>query len=319
MIPKLGHLLFKAHRKRWTLGDVTDSTEKERAIPQEAWDSHVHILDPKYPLSENAQYKPHGHIFCDWEHFRESVGIPNAVFVQPSVYGNDNSCLLDALRILGPHRSRGVVTFDPATTPSYILQQWDELGVRGVRINLQSVGKVMEEDELAKTLRMYATAIHSFGWVIQIYLPMQMVPLLESIVPELGVIICIDHMGHPPLADSPRYAATQDPFVIPGFDAMLRLLKGGSTYVKLSAPYRMATTADGMTDVIPVAQELLRTAGRKVVFATDWPHTRYEGLDIKPWIQASVDMCAGDKTLIDQLFRTNAEELWGLKDCLAKL
>ncbi|KAI3342719.1 hypothetical protein F4824DRAFT_443024 [Ustulina deusta] len=285
----------------------------DQCMPSGAWDSHMHILDPRFPLSLDAQYKPRWHTLQDWKQFSKSVGIPNAVFVQPSIYGNDNSCLLDALKILGLDRSRGVVTFDPLTTPLSTLQQWDVLGVRGVRVNLVSVRKFMEKDELANTLLTYAAVIRPLKWVIQLYLPMQMVPLLESILPELGVVVCIDHMGHPPLADLPEYAATRDPFAIPGFDAMIRLLKGGGTYVKMSGAYRMATVSDGITDVIPIAREFLRTARQKVVFATDWPHTRYNGLDIRPWIQTSFDMCDGDEALIKQIFKSNAEELWGVE------
>ncbi|KAI1429989.1 hypothetical protein F5Y12DRAFT_724122 [Xylaria sp. FL1777] len=294
-------------------GTKQPEPEVDQRVPSGAWDSHMHVLDPQFPLSKDAQYKPHWHTLQDWRQFSKSIGIPNAVFVQPSIYGNDNSCVLDALKILGPDRSRGVVTFDPLTTPLSTLQQWDVLGVRGVRLNLLSVRKVMEKDELANTLQTYAAAIRPLKWAIQIYLPMQMVPLLEPILPDLGVIICIDHMGHPPLADLPKYAGTQDPSTIPGFDAMLRLLKGGGAYVKMSGAYRMATATDGITDVIPIARELLRTARQRVVFATDWPHTRYDGLDIRPWIRTSLDICDGDEALIKQLFKTNAEELWDVK------
>ncbi|KAJ2982348.1 hypothetical protein NUW58_g6459 [Xylaria curta] len=283
-------------------------------IPSGAWDSHVHVLDPRFPLSKDAQYKPYWHTLRDWTQFSESVGILNAVFVQPSIYGNDNSCLLDALKILGSNRSRGIVTFDPLTTPLSTLQEWDMLGVRGVRVNLVSVGKAMEKDELANTLQTYAAALRPLKWVIEIYLPMNMMLFLESILPELGVVVCIDHMGHPLLDGLFEYMTSEDPSTIPGFDAMLRLLKDGRTYVKLSGAYRMATAADGVTDVIPMAKALLRTADQKVVFATDWPHTRYEGLDIRPWIQSLLEICGSDEALIKQLFKSNAEKLWGVKN-----
>ncbi|KAI1324785.1 putative TIM barrel metal-dependent hydrolase [Xylariaceae sp. FL0255] len=284
-------------------------------LPQRSWDSHMHILEESYPLSSSAQYKPkHFHTLQDWEAFHPTVGIPNIVFVQPSIYGNDNDCLLDGLRALGPDRARGVVTFDP-TDPRLKdqLPEWHALGVRGVRVNLKSVGRVMDQDELTQTLQAYADVIRPLGWVIQVYLPMVMVPLLEAVVPTLGgVRVIVDHMGHPPVKELQEYSATGNVASIPGLDALIRLLRAGSTYTKISGAYRMSGAADGFSDVLPLARELIRIAPDKVVFATDWPHTRFEGLDIRPWIGAVLDLCQGDEA--EKLFRTNAEVLWGVRD-----
>ncbi|KAK8118321.1 TIM barrel metal-dependent hydrolase [Apiospora kogelbergensis] len=92
----------------------------------------------------------------------------------------------------------------------------------------------------------------------------------------------------------------------------MRLLEGGNTWVKLSAAYRFSASADGFSDAAPVAKELLRVAGRnRVVFATDWPHTRFEGLDIRPWIRTVLfDLCEKGERLIERVFKGNAEELW---------
>ncbi|KAK7991056.1 hypothetical protein PG990_015336 [Apiospora arundinis] len=275
-------------------GQTTPRRSIDKRIPAGAWDSHMHIVDPRFPLAKDTLHKPEYHTFADWQRFAETVGIPRPVFVQPSFYGHDNSCLLEGLRLLGPSRARGVVTFDTAATP------------------FSSDGVVLTQAELAATLQTYADAIRPLRWVVQIYMDMAAIPLLEPLVPGLGVPVCIDHMGHPPLADLPAYAQTQDPTVIPGFDALARLLRSerGHTYVKLSGAYRMATDADGVTDVLPVARELLRTAERRVVFATDWPHTRYYGVDVRPWVGACLDLCDGDQARIERLFKSNAEELW---------
>ncbi|KAI1259865.1 hypothetical protein F5Y18DRAFT_420480 [Xylariaceae sp. FL1019] len=282
-------------------------------IPPHSWDSHMHILDSRFPLSASASYKPADHTLSDAMTFESSVGLSNIVLVQPSIYGNDNSCIFDALKTLGSERARGVVTFDPETMRLDELGHWHELGVRGVRINLKSVGKVMEEPELRETLRLYADKVRPLDWVVQIYMPMQMVPLLERIVPYLGVRLCVDHMGHPPLGELEEYKATQNPGTIPGFDALVRLLKDGKTYVKISAPYRLSTVEDGVSDVVPIARKLVREAPDRVVFATDWPHTRFDGTDIRPWIKECVEICDGDEKLVEKLFRDNAEVLWDVK------
>lgn len=275
----------------------------------------MHIVDPTcYPLSADAVYEPSPHTLSDALAFEASVNISNIVIVQPSIYGNDNSCLLDALRVLGPKRARAVVTFDPSTIGEATLKQWHELGVRGVRINLQSVGRTLSHDEMKALLHRYADIVRPLAWIIQLYVPLRLVEHLEKIVPGLGVKVCIDHLGHPPLP-SPEETNGQahDSRTLPGFASLLRLLEGGSTFVKISAPYRISKTAHHR-DLEPLARDIIRAGGRgRVVFATDWPHTRFEGLDIRPWIEQVMDWCDGDQALVERIFRGNAEELWGVR------
>ncbi|KAK8070206.1 hypothetical protein PG994_006822 [Apiospora phragmitis] len=294
-------------------------------IPRGSWELHMHVLDPRFPLAASAVYRPtHFHTSQDARTFEQDVaGLDGVVIVQPSIYGHDNACTLAALRELGgPQRAHAVVSFDPATTSSETLQGWHALGVRGVRLNLQSGGAAPPAvEELEAAIRAYADAVRPLGWVLQIYASLPTIaklePLLADGADKLGVRFCIDHMGHPNLeashSSSSSLATTvADPYTIPHFAALVRLLRSGNTWVKLSAAYRFSASADGFSDAAPVARELLRVAGRdRVVFATDWPHTRFEGLDIRPWIRAVlVDWCRRDVALIERVFRGNAEELW---------
>ncbi|KAK2007244.1 amidohydrolase [Colletotrichum eremochloae] len=282
-------------------------------IPRGAWDSHMHVVDPAaYPLAKDAVYCPKTHRLDQALSFEASVGIDNIVLVQPSIYGNDNSCLLDALRALGPRRGRAVVAFEPGTVPESTRREWHRLGVRGVRINLSSVGRSLDAAELSDLLRRYAEDCRPLDWVIQLYMPMAMIELLEPVVPTLGgVRVCVDHLGHPSAGD--MAAASRDPYDASGFAALARLLRAGSTYVKLSAPYRLSSRADH-ADLEPVAREVLRLrGGDRVIFATDWPHTRFEGLDIRPWMETVLGWCGNDDALVDRLFRGNAEELWNTR------
>lgn len=264
----------------------------------------MHIVDPDhYPLASNAVYKPSRHTVAQAVAFEASVGASNIVIVQPSIYGNNNSCLLDALRTLGPSQARGVVAFDPDEITPATLREWHELGVRGVRLNLQSTGQTIPQHEMVAALRRYADIVRPLGWVVQLYIPLEMVTLLEQIMPTLDVRICIDHMG------SPKFPSSGDPLGVEGFGALVRLLQGGQTYVKMSAPYRMSKHQDYISDAEAMAREMLRVAPTRVVFATDWPHTRFEGLDIRPWIGSVMDWC-GDEEVVDRVFRANAGDLW---------
>ena len=67
-----------------------------------------------------------------------TLGIERFVFVQPSAYGRDNACMLDAMREVGIERCRGIVDVDE-DAPDSLLAEMDALGVRGVRINVSPV------------------------------------------------------------------------------------------------------------------------------------------------------------------------------------
>ena len=272
----------------------------------------MHVVNPvEYPLANNAQYVPKPHPLLEALNFESSVYLRNIVLVQPSIYGYDNSCMLDALRTLGPQRGRAVVAFDPRKINFSTLQEWHRLGVRGVRLNLHSIGKTLDANQLDSTLREYADIIRPLNWVLQLYVSMSTVTVLEKIVPQLGVRVCLDHFAQPILSESgSSYSTTGDPYLLSGFGSLVNLLEHTDTYVKLSAPYRISKNAD-LSDLEPVAKELLRVAGKtKIVFATDWPHTRFEGLDIRPYIEQVLNWCGEDQILIDRLFKYNAEELW---------
>ncbi|KAG2001066.1 hypothetical protein GB937_010550 [Aspergillus fischeri] len=279
-------------------------------IPPGSWDSHMHVVEPsRYPVSPGAAYIPSSHTLEEALAFESTLGMENVVLVQPSIYGTDNSCLLEALERIGPSRGRGVVVIDTATTCPTTLSAWHTLGVRGVRVNLKSVGKVLSEAELAETLSQHAELIRTLGWMIQLYLPLHMMPMLERIVPSLGVKICIDHFGSPQLPPPSIITNGQfNPYTLPGFSALISLLQAGQTYVKISAPYRLSKDKQ-LRDLGAITRELLRRAPRRVIYATDWPHTRFHGVDVRPFTEMCLRLCASETGLTERVFKSNAEEL----------
>jgi predicted TIM-barrel fold metal-dependent hydrolase len=295
-----------------------------RFIPAQSWDSHMHILDPsQYPLCSDAAYKPTTNTLTQALALESSLGLRNIVLVQPSVYGYDNSCLLDALSSIGSRRGRGVVAFDPETISPQVLMAWQRLGVCGVRLNLKSTEKALQPRALKNLLRKYADVARPLGWVLQIYMDMESLPTIEKVITNLGVKVCLDHLACPSLPPpssrtpgaedraSSTYSTLHDPYEVPGFSSLINILRAGNTYVKLSAAYRISNDPR-MKDVEVIAKELLREVGcSRVVFGTDWPHTRFEGLDVKPFVKACIRWCNGDLKLIDRVFRGNAEDLWG--------
>ncbi|EXJ58372.1 hypothetical protein A1O7_05797 [Cladophialophora yegresii CBS 114405] len=271
----------------------------------------MHVVDPaRFPLAAHAQYTPKTHTLADAKAFYSRLGIQNMVLVQPSIYGTDNSCMLHALEELTPKHGRAVVGLDPNTIDHATMEKWHALGVRGARLNLVSVGRELNEDELRAELASYTRVLKPLGWVLQLYIPLVLATSLVNIVPGLGVKVCIDHFGSPGLPEhfdpsgGPIY-----PYDMRGFASLVNLLQAGNTCVKLSAPYRLSKDPE-MRDLDAIGLELVIKGGHRVVYATDWPHTRFENVDSVPFIEKCFEWCGGDETSIDGLFRGNAEELW---------
>ncbi|KAJ5309270.1 hypothetical protein PENANT_c042G04081 [Penicillium antarcticum] len=272
----------------------------------------MHVVEPdRFPVSPTAVYKPNPHSLTEALAFESALGIKNVVFVQPSIYGTDNSCLIDALQKTGPSRGRGVVVVDPTTVQPETVELWHSLGVRGLRVNLKSVGKVMNRTELEKTLVEHAEIARAHNWIIEIYLPLKMLSMVESILPHLGVRICIDHFGSPELSSWGQDTSSFNPYALEGFSSLISLLRGGKTYVKVSAPYRLSQDHD-MRDLQSMAREFLSAAPDRVVYGTDWPHTRFSGVDINPFTECCLNLCAATPGLADRLFRKNTEEMLGV-------
>jgi predicted TIM-barrel fold metal-dependent hydrolase len=58
-----------------------------------------------------------------------------------------------------------------------------------------------------------------------------------------------------------------------GFKALIRLMKDGKAFVKLTAPYRLSLDPLPYSLVDPFAQALVESAPEQLVWGSDWPHT----------------------------------------------
>jgi predicted TIM-barrel fold metal-dependent hydrolase len=235
------------------------------------------------------------------------LGLPNMVFVQVSTYRNDNTWIIDALKEVGPSRGRGVVAFDPDKIESQTLQQWHDLGVRGVRLNLRSTGTKVSKAEIQTALRKYAEKLRPMkSWSIGLYADMGMLDHVQPLVSELGVKIVLEHFGSP--ASLPL-----DPANEAGWDSLQNMMENPSVYAKISAPY-IFSKDPAFKDLESLVKSLLRMRnGDGVVFASDWPHTQSKGYDAKPFMEKCLEWCNGDEDLQKKLFRDNAKVLWDVQ------
>ena len=114
-------------------------------------DSHFHVFGPEegYPYSPDLRYKPPHAPLADYLAEARRMGIERYVFVQPSAYGRDNACMLDAMREVGVENCRGIVDVDE-NVPDAELERLHRAGVRGVRVNVNPIK--LEESGFSRTL-----------------------------------------------------------------------------------------------------------------------------------------------------------------------
>lgn len=225
-------------------------------VPIGTVDTHFHVFKPGAPLASPRSYTPQLLTLADWQQLGQLLGIERGVLVQPSVYGFDNSVLLDALAS-DPDHLRGIVVLPP-TTPMDELRRLDALGVRGVRINTRNKGG-LPLDAVAD----FAASLGTLGWTLQFQVNPEHLPSIASLAPTLGCPIVIDHLGFIPL----NTAQTEG-----HLDNLRQLLDSGGTYVKLSAPYRLGSSTD-RSAFARIADSLVRSHPDRLLWGTDWPHT----------------------------------------------
>jgi 2-pyrone-4,6-dicarboxylate lactonase len=245
-----------------------------------ACDTHLHVFGPeqRYPLRPGLTTAPW---WATWEAYREiaaPLGLGRQVLVQPSLYGTDNRCLLDALTTAGPGRVAGVVQVDDsgARPVDRELARWHALGVRGLRVNCFPLSQARHSvqtpmhpepgwaDAVLPRLNRQAALAAELGWHLDLLAPGWLVVELLPVLRELPVDFVLAHLGMFPAEEGPGQ---------PGFRALLDLLAGGSgrCWVKLSGPYRVSSQ-EWFGDVGPMAQALLAVAQDRVLWGSDFPH-----------------------------------------------
>lgn len=231
-------------------------------LPPLACDCHAHIAGPKsvYPYSPRRVYTPPDALLPAYLDMLGVLGVERAVLIQPSVYGTDNRAMLDAMAKAGS-RFRGVAVVDDAV-PDAELETMHAAGVRGVRINVVDVAEDKGVIPMA-SLKRLAGRIKPLGWHVEFLMHADEFPDLDAQFADFPVDIVLGHLG---------YMRTDKGLGAPGFQALLRLMRAGRCWVKLTGPYRISTGGIPYSDVKPFAHALIDAAPQRVIWGTDWPH-----------------------------------------------
>ena len=232
-------------------------------LPKASIDTHVHIFEPGYALSPARGYTPPYSTLADLKHLHATLGIDRVVFTQPSIYGIDNSAILDGMAALNretPNRARAVVALDMNFSEKDI-EKLDQAGVRGVRLNTDNKGGMpIAFDDLPEL----AARIRPFGWHLEFLFPGKDILELMPLFRALEAPMSIAHFAY-----QPATAGVQ----APGFQALLELVRRGNTWVKISGANRVSRgDLPPYDDVAPMARALIEAGPGRILWGTDWPH-----------------------------------------------
>ncbi len=285
---------------------MTDDIERAPAFisPTDACDSHFHVFGEKgrYPYSGKLRYEPPHAPWENYAKWAEHVGISRWVFVQPSAYGTDNSCMLDTMKQVGVKHCRGIIDLEPGTSANS-LAAWHQLGVRGIRINVSPIHPM--DSLLCSRMQSHIANMdalcHEMGWHLDFLLPgwltYEMIPTFE----RLKVPHSLAHMG--------MFLAREGSNQI-GFQALLKLMQTGRTWVKFTGTYRMGT-APGFTDVKPMAQALIKSAPNRIIWGSDYPHLSFAHTVGSTQLFNLLGEWAPEESIRKLILKDNPQELYG--------
>lgn len=236
------------------------------------FDSHLHIIDPRFPLQANQGYLPPAFSCAQYRAQMAPLSLRGGAVVSGSFQGFDQSYLLAALAALGPGFVG--VTQLPASTDDTSLQQLNSAGVRALRFNLVRGGS----EQLGQLEAMAQRVWEAARWHIELYIDCRYLP---DILPRLQHLpaVSIDHLG----------------LSREGLPALLALVEHGA-HVKASGFSR------GDLDIADTVRQICAVNPEALMFGSDLPSTR------APRAYNHYDACLlGDALDGEQLHRVLAD------------
>lgn len=233
-----------------------------RAAAMTGIDSHAHVFKRGLPLADARRYAPdYDATPEDYIKVLDANGISNAVLIQPSFFGTDNSYMLEALKN-HPDRFKGVAVVDPGMAFDD-LKALDAAGIVGVRLNL--IGQP-DPDFTTAAWRTHLKRMADLGWQVEVQAEARRWPDLLGPLLDGGVKVVADHFGKP----DPKLGVDD-----PGFRRLLKAGTTGRVYLKLSGPYRNGAEGDAIAKAaIPLLRESLGLD--HLMWGSDWPNTQFE-------------------------------------------
>ena len=282
--------------------------EKEGApafrAPPLSCDSHFHVFGPaeRYPYGTDIRYKPPLAPLEDYLELARHLGCERFVFVQPSAYGRDNACMLDAMRAVGAN-CRGIVDVDE-NAPDAELERMNKAGVRGVRVNVNPIKPPepgYSKTMLARIERLDARCA-GLGWMLDFLTPGWLTRELIPVMAGLNSRFTVAHMGMFLAKDGPQQA---------GFRQFIDFLRGNERgWVKFTGTYRMSV-APGFADAAPMARALIEAVPGRIIWGSDYPHLSFADKVGSVELFNLLGVWAPDPAIRKRILVDNPERLFG--------
>ncbi|MNB95207.1 4-sulfomuconolactone hydrolase [compost metagenome] len=245
-----------------------------------AFDAHMHIIDPRFPLIENQGYLPDPFTCRNYLDTVRELQLIGGAVVSGSFQGFDQTYLRDALQSLGSGFV-GVTQLPHDTTDEELLRL-HSYGVRAVRFNVRRGGS----EDLSQ-LDYVARRVHEIaGWHTELYIDSVNLPDIAPVLAALPAV-SVDHLG---LSQT-------------GFHHLLALVDKG---------VRVKATGFGRTELdVPQALRAIAAVNPDaLMFGTDLPSTRAR----RPYHASDIELIYDTlgEELADKVLYRNASD-WYLK------
>ena len=220
------------------------------------FDSHFHIIDPRFPLQENQGFCPEPFPISAYKDWVKKLGVEGGAVVSGSFQGCDTTYLTSALADLGPEFV-GVAQLNPSITDEE-LQNLHKQGVRAICFNIKRCGM-----EVLSHLESFGKRVYDQnGWHVELYIDAKDLPEIKPTILRLPKV-SIDHLG---LSEE-------------GLPLLLDLVSKG---VKVKA------TGFGRLnfDPLPALRQIFCENESALMFGTDLPSTRAK----RPFYQDDIEL-----------------------------
>lgn len=234
-----------------------------RPLPNLACDCHIHILGPdsRYPFSTKRQYTPMDASVPEAMQMMTKLGCTRAVIVQPSVYGTDNSCTLDAVDTF-PISARSIIVIPPDIQADHLIQ-FREKGAQGIRLN----GTHWNSKEFEQRLFAYEPLfdqMKQLDWHVECFIGSQIYPAMSRVIESSDLNLVLDHWGG---------IFQENETIEERINDLDFLMRTGRVWIKLSGPYRLRDSDVQSKWYAPLLNHLLKNYSDRLIWGSDWPHT----------------------------------------------
>ena len=152
------------------------------------FDSHFHIINPKFPLVENNGYLPPNFTVENYRKEVKDFEIVGGAIVSGSFQKFDQEYLLDSLKTFGKNYF-GVANI-PIGMKKSELEKLNESNIRAVRFNLKRGGS----ESLGNMVELSNKLYDCYGWHTELYVDSKDLKELKIILEKIPKF-SIDHLG----------------------------------------------------------------------------------------------------------------------------